>query len=193
VLSQWFSNRGQVIQTVNSSLSALGAVVSILTFVGQKAGFPQIPAWLLPASIGFFWRFTGDTPFEFVIPSAANNPLDLPSSEIKKTDDATIQYKNKLYLRFRNNGTRSIIVGPRTEWIEKDLSVSTVDNHVWRVESGNGWDNERDLVVVHAGQKLETWVGLAPDVNEKQFARLKGRSGSLLTSVVPVNNVNLDI
>jgi hypothetical protein len=189
--SEWFSTKGQIIQTLSSTISAL---LSVATIIGVKAGVPNIPPWLAPALIGFF---VGSiiTLFSrrFAVLSAASNPLELLDLTIFKTADTNIVYKDKLYIIFRNTAAQTFIVGGGTEWVKKDLRVATVLNHEWQVEAGSNSSKEAPTVRVAPGQRLRTWVGVASSVDESEINRVRGRAGTLRTSVVPANIVNIDI
>lgn len=187
----WFSTRGQVIQTLVSTISL---VLSVLTFFGPNIGLPNVPAWLPPGLIGiFFGSLITFLSRKFVIPTTTDSPLELLQAEIVKNVSQSIQYKNKLYLMFKNGSDQTIIVGPRTEWKVKDLSVDTVANHVWSVEAGSRWSEENSAVLVAPGQRLKTWVGLESYVDKDHLTRFKGRAGTLITSVVAANQVQINI
>jgi hypothetical protein len=129
----------------------------------------------------------------FVIPTATDSQLELLEANIAKNESQSIHYKNKLYLIFRNNSDQTVIVGPKTEWNDKDLSVDTVSNHVWQVEAGRQWSEEDASVLVAPGQRIRTWVGLQNYVDKDHLNRFKGRAGTLITSVVAANQVRIDV
>jgi hypothetical protein len=195
VPKQWFANRGQILQIV------LG-VIAIGVAVVLHTGVPTAPTWLVPAAFGtavgvaLSWGIGRLFRSEHPIP----NSLKFVSSDVVSDDREEITDKRKLYLIFRNDSDGEIVVGPKTGWIDGDLHVKTLTEHVWQVEGPRGWRNgdwtkEAVAIRVLPGKYLRTWVGLPNNATKTDVDRsvAEHRAGALACSVVRGNEIKIDI
>jgi len=192
---QWFANRGQILQTLLAAIAILVAIV-------LNVGLPNVPAWLLTGLVGAGLGFAIGAALQYF--SRARRPtsgdLVLVNTEFIADDREQIVYKRKLSISLRNNSDTAVIVGPQTKWIEKDLHVNTVAEHLWQVEGPRGWRNndwtkEAVAVRVDPGKRLRTWVGLPNDAKKPDVdhCTAEHRAGVVVTSVTAVNDVRIDI
>jgi hypothetical protein len=193
--NKWFANWGQVFQL-------LLMVISIAVAIILRAGLPSAPPWVVPAFFGIGIGLTIGLGVQKFVKAKrpASNPLKLVGTEFTADDRVEITYKRKLYITLLNTSAGAVIVGPQTTWIDKDLHVNTVREHVWEVEGGRGWRNkdwikEAAAVRVNPGKRLRTWVGLPIDAKktEVDLITAEHRAGALSTSVTSVNEMRIDV
>ena len=198
--NRWFANWGQVVQV-------LLTVISIAVAIVLNTRLPSAPPWIVPVLVGTsigiaislgFQRFINVTRAETI--PVTSQTLELIGTDFIADDRDQTTYKRKLYIIFRNASNKAVVVGPQTEWIDKDLHVSTVTEHVWQVEGGRGWRNEdwtqeAAAVRVNPGKRLRTWVGLPIDAKKTEVDHFTAehRAGALSTSVTPVNEVRIEV
>lgn len=198
--TQWFSNRGQIVQVASATLTGLGVIGSL---------FAKAPTWLIYVLIGFtvgvlaallvqtFSR-SAPAPAPVPVPQEPEKPesaLRFEKAKFVADNREEISYKRKLYVTFHNVGDTPIVIGPRTTWKQDGLHVKTVNQHLWQIEGPSGylnddWTKEADRVVVPPGRRTRTWVGLPGDANEREVdAYVSGRRAGALVTCVTLENI----
>jgi len=128
------------------------------------------------------------------------NPLVIEKTQFVTDDRAEISFKRKLRITVRNASDDTIIVGPKTRWIEGDLHVDTVEEHYWQLEGPRGqrnddWRKEANRVEIAPGQYARTWIGLPVSAVQSEVERLvkSGKAGaiSVQTGAIGVLQINI--
>ena len=198
-MKQWFANKGQVVQCASGVLSL---TLGILSYLGQHKNWLDLSlaSWLAP----MFWGITIGIAIGLAIhwwrQKSNANPIYFESWKFVTDDREQTTYKRKLYITVRNTSDNLIVIGPHTEWIEGELHVNTIAEHVWQVEGrrgvrNNDWETESAQVTVPPGKRVRTWVGLPIGANETDVERIiKGKqAGNLSIPIAPVRTIMIDI
>ncbi len=180
----------------------MGVVVAIVAPIIKSNLVPAVPAWLAPAAWGTVLGVVASWAIGKLLgrEPPISNPLEFLSSDFASDDREQTTFKRKLNLIFRNKSDLEIVVGPKTEWIAGDLQVSTLPEHLWRVEGPGGWQNgdwspEAVAVRVPPGKRLRTWVGLPNNATKVDVDRyvVEHGAGALSCSIVRVNDLRIDL
>ncbi|WP_321864292.1 hypothetical protein [Burkholderia cenocepacia] len=200
--TQWFANRGQIVQTMAAAAGLLGSIGSAYT---------KAPLWLTAGLIGIAIGFVAALLTQLGVRSTSAVPVDqaqptpqsalvLVSHEFVADDREQIHYKRKLYLEFQNSREKALVIGPGTTWKHADLHVNTTLEHVWQVEGSKGfrnndWSNEATAVIVPPGMRVRTWVGLPNGARKHDVDAYlsQHRAGALVTHVAWQNKSDLAI
>ncbi|QVN17103.1 hypothetical protein [Burkholderia pyrrocinia] len=197
--TQWFANRGQMIQTASAAMPLLGAL---------GTGYAKSPVWLTAGLVGvavgagvalLATRRATAAAAAQSLPTPLS-ALTLMSHDFVADDREQIHYKRKLYLQFQNMGTQGLVIGPETTWKHGDMHVKTTREHVWQLEGPNGfrnedWSAEAVAVIVPPGKRVRTWVGLPLRATKREVDAYvsEHRAGALVTQVAWENRADLAI
>jgi hypothetical protein len=177
--TKWFTNRGQVIQTIFTVCGGLGGLVTLFTFVHKL--------WPHLASVAP-WALNCLTIGGLVLVGVAVGArwlgwiqhVDFPVQEIYPVNDQNAPgYKLKLRIVLRNDSKLHVDV-QKPRWLrpeENDLHTQIPLGSSFEPEAEDTtrrrWEPEAEEVRLRPGQRVRVWIGV--DGTRCTFAELSAR------------------